>query len=1146
MIAALPNPELQIADLIQSLTRRVDDGHSQWIAYRYYRHAGDDQRADEILSAAATLAAERLEKEIPRTAGNQASGEEGGGGQAGDEDSEDSVDRKLREKLSWDAMIVMAESELLIRNKQYNAAAEYLRRLTQLQHSRLPPDLVERAYLDYGQTWLSLGDPVKASETWKSGVEQMGGEPLDLLRASTAMLVYEGEDLNEALAALKQFDSGIDRATVRLARSSEADLQGTSRNALSSKVNEANWHLTVVRGKYAERKNAFDTAIGLYEDALRSSVKVPNAMRVQVAVELANLHGKRGIWDQAGLALDKAVALAPDDQSLRSTAARAWLRAGNRTRALRHRREAETSESFTSLLASAEAQLAYQLRLLPSQRDISGIRALIGKAEELLNDLAEQNPEKRKEILAESWRQKVLVAYLPPEGVELDDHVQSASLAKDIARIAESDPINHDLQAFAAVRLTAIDHPKLGKECLDRLVKIDAADATHVALVKASVAAIEGRFVDAAVLLVTRSRDDEENATQLLNQAAEYAVSGNHPELAYRAILAVPADQRDVPLLRKLASLARGLPSDSAVLKRDGETVTPVQLSTRWENALRSVEGENGTYWRFARASTLVVQVYQNPNEKTTNAARLEEVEKLTKEIRARRPAWGPGIALGGWLAALRGETEEAVSLLRRGIDAGDQRIQSRMLLVEQLNKLARFEEAEAELQLAGQSVGAAPESVPQLAVELAQRQGDYRRSVVMARLTVQTRENDPSAYQLLAQALSMAATKSRKRDEKNDLIAEARQALEKAGELSDGPDHGLFAALLQFEFTHGDRKSQQRALDAIAQSSLPERLRVTLLSQAYLAQGDMAKAGEALRRVAELTPSDTRAHMNLAKFYQMTRQPEKSIRSIETAYRLDPGDGKIRNQLALALALQGGADIPWDRLNSLLGGSGGIEGTADGRLLHGLLLAQRGGQKQQEQAAEMLQQLIDEGGNRSLEATRVLASLNRLRWFKHVQRESSDQAQRWLDEAKGLYELLVRRRDPEPIDLYRYADLLLTAEQPHDVQRLLLALESVDRAAVAELDIRLRYNETTDDPEPADKIIMQWGEKVSAKGAIEPQQLNKILGFHFDASRIPGKGHPAAADRVQKESGQLHVVCPSTDAGGATRAGAKRQYPTL
>tara|TARA_R110002049_G_scaffold285698_2_gene466835 strand:+ start:50224 stop:54990 length:4767 start_codon:yes stop_codon:yes gene_type:complete len=1133
MIFALPNPELQIADLIESLTRRVEDGHSQWIAYRYFQHAGDDDRARTILFGAADKAAERLEKQLPRD-WNDADFES----VQSSDGSGEGVDRNMQEKYAWDAMIVMEAAEALIKQDENNQASEFLRRLTSIDHTQLPADLVERAFLGYGHTWQLLGDPVKASEIWKTGVTQMEGEPLDLLRASTTTLVYDGKDLAEALAALQRFSSGIDRATIRLARSSEKDLKGTNRNILSHKVDVANWHETVLRGKYAERKNAFDTAVGLFQNALESSAKVPRQMRVQVATELANLHGKRGLWDMAGLAFDEAIALSPDDQQLRAAAARAWLRAGNRGKALRHRKEAETNASFRSLLGSAEAQLANQLKLLPAQRDLSGVRLLIRRATELLDNLAEQNPDQRKEILDEAWRHKVLVAYLPPEGVTLEEHIESETLAKTISDIAKSDPINSSLQAFAAIRLTAIGFEELGQEAIARMQSIEGVDLTTLAIVKASIAAIDDRFKEAAVILVTRSKEDKERKSSLLNQAADYAVRGNLTELAYRAIEAVPIEDRDVPLLRKLASLARGLPADSKVLTRNGRTLSPVELSTQWENVLRKAEGENGTYWRFARASTLIVQISDNPNDVSTNAARMEEVKKLQQQIMSFRRAWGPGIALGGWIAALENRAEEAINLLRQGIEGGDRRIQTRMLLVEQLNKRGRFEEAEAELQLAGQAVGAAPESMPQLAVELAQRQGDYRRSIAMARLSVERRKQDSAAHLLLAQALSMAASKAKSPAERGKHLAEARESLELASKYAQGDDYGVYASRLQFEFNHGDRKTQQKVFDAITESKLSKQERANLRAQAYMAWNDLPNAGKELELVARLSPSDTKAHMNLAKYYQMTGQGTQSINAIETAFRLQPNNDQIRNQLALALALQGGADIPWDRLNKLLGGTGGVDGTADSRLLHGLILAQRGEEKQQDQAAEMLQQLIDEGGNRSLEATRVLASLNRLRWSSHKDRDTSDEAQRWLDEAKGLYELLVRRRDPEPIDLYRYADLLLVADQPHDVQRLLVSLDAVDRAAVAALDIRLRYNQTLDEPESADGLIKKWAERASARGAIEPEQLNRVTGYSLMQAGFPDQAVPLLQLAYNKNKNNIALYVRSLlQAGQPERA---------
>ena len=76
----------------------------------------------------------------------------------------------------------------------------------------------------------------------------------------------------------------------------------------------------------------------------------------------------------------------------------------------------------------------------------------------------------------------------------------------------------------------------------------------------------------------------------------------------------------------------------------------------------------------------------------------LDRAQSLYREIEELRPRWGPAIALGGRIAAAKGEHARAVELLGRGIRDGGGSLPNILLLVSELYALDRIDEAATEL----------------------------------------------------------------------------------------------------------------------------------------------------------------------------------------------------------------------------------------------------------------------------------------------------------------------------------------------------------------------------------------------------------------------------------------------------------------
>ncbi len=99
---------------------------------------------------------------------------------------------------------------------------------------------------------------------------------------------------------------------------------------------------------------------------------------------------------------------------------------------------------------------------------------------------------------------------------------------------------------------------------------------------------------------------------------------------------------------------------------------------------------------------------------------------------------------------------------------------------------------------------------------------------------------------------------------------------------------------------------------------------------------------------------------------------------------------------------MRDGADIPWLRLEQLLGND--VEQSAPNKLLHALILINRGDEAKQEQGARILREMVRRGDAGSDDATRMLAAYERRRWAVAKADPKSVDGQRALAEARRLY----------------------------------------------------------------------------------------------------------------------------------------------
>ncbi|HBJ36565.1 MAG TPA: hypothetical protein DDZ51_17785 [Planctomycetaceae bacterium] len=1074
----------------------------------------------------------------------------------------------------WD-FILLSEAARRVSDADPQRARAYYEQLTTYRPSSVSPNISENVHLLSGRLMLQQGDAEGAIEVWKRGLAVVPNS-LDLLGAlartqisrlqinqslldgvelqdlpSIAAMAEQDGDIDQArataTATLKRFRDAVDSLSKRMLQASEAELPRDAKTALGRQIEMARWRVQVLDAGLATLDNRSLDAIAALRSALTSNAEVQDTERIAVALQLASLYQAEGSWDQVAMTLEDAIKRSPQDVALRAQAADAWARAGDQNQARLQWRMVGPSQSVGTQVALIEAQLLEQSRLPPSQQDYSGMRLAIRNARNRqarpiaepvsaesvsagVNAVSDPNEQASETELSgldavtseTIARLEIASALIPPAGMEAARYWLSPEFAESIAGLAQAHPNDRLIQAFAAERLAMLDRKEESEQAFDRLTPLLGDDSIVVALVRARIKASQGDTLGAADLLISHAESRiagrrERDTDNALRTAATYALSGSEPELAYRTLLKIPANRRSLSTDFLLARLAQNLPLDSSVFSQDAAAISPEHLSREWESRLEQREGETGTYWRFLRITRLIAQLQSRGQVVNRDDPEFREAKARLKELLALRPRWGEAISLEGWLSALEGQTKRAVEFLRRGIDAGDRRMQTRSYYWQQLVMLGREAEVDADIHAVAAASSQPVEQYATTRIQLAVRQGDYQRSVEVARQAVDQRPEDPVAQLVFARTAALAAIQPGLAESRSALLQQARQAVEIAASRDDANEISVASARMAVTVAAGDDAAIRAEISKLDESTLPEFERLMLSSQALVAIQDYDAALTALKQADEIRPS-SRTKLAVAALYRRLNRNEDEVAALRRAQQLDPKNAMLRNRLAETLIARDGKKIDWREIEQLLNGSEGV--TENNTLLHAILLGTRGDEQQQDRAVTILRGLIQERNASSDDAARALAALRRrkLETLLAKMDEATDEATGEVkvsseprspesrspeaaqlgQEVRELFDSLTTKIPSEANDLYRYADFLLQLGDADDlvkVAHLLERLKVLPRGAVASLEIGIRYAQKMGNQAGLPAIVKQWVDGVTLDGGLDSNNAAAIAG---------------------------------------------------
>jgi tetratricopeptide (TPR) repeat protein len=248
------------------------------------------------------------------------------------------------------------------------------------------------------------------------------------------------------------------------------------------------------------------------------------------------------------------------------------------------------------------------------------------------------------------------------------------------------------------------------------------------------------------------------------------------------------------------------------------------KLAERAVNEMRSIEGEAGAFWRYAKAVQLIKKA------KGTDKARLAEAlapaRALLEAAAKSRPAWPRPPLAEGEILERSGDAEAALAKYQQAIELGEQDPRVMQHVVQLLYAQRRYQQADQLLQkLRQQSVSLG--GLDRVAADLAVVKQDYEGALALARKAKLAESKDHKDHIWLGQVLWAAkqqAEAAKQQAEAAKLQAEAAKALRRAVELAgDAPE--TWVALVQFLARTGE-KAKAEAATLEAERRLPKALK--------------------------------------------------------------------------------------------------------------------------------------------------------------------------------------------------------------------------------------------------------------------------------------------------------------------------------
>lgn len=871
-------------------------------------------------------------------------------------------------------------------------------------------------YLVMAQIHTLRGDQDKAIRTLEDGIKAAGPDD-PIMNSRLAGMLTDAGRWEEAAAIFKRLDEIIPILRARLRRPSDAD-----RIVAATRLMEASWYAGV-----GNPKRNLVRAANLLQEANRATTSTE--LSASANYRLGQIHAALSQWDLAITAYLAASGSSPGAVLPVLGIADALRRSGQFQHAIVEyqrvlgmvERTGAKVDVHGIWLDLARAHLGMQSQLPEEKRDWTSFEDAIAAAKKIdpnsfmplsveVLAVIERNKENKQQAVSEMLEAQKEKFHTVPGywQTAAETYLSVGSLAKAEECIAE----------------------------FERLMKGKAVNLRA----KAAMARGQG-----------------ERARRILAEAGQ-AVGG--PELlrllAYRADIAAKAGNY-IDAIAIYQELHRMEPNNVAWPWE----LTQIAVKTRdldqiraWESTLRSIEGNEGTFWRFAEVQRLLLDAEYGTRGSLGPAA------DICRQLISRRPGWPPALIVQGLVAEAQGRLGEASDSYRRAFELGDRDPALSRKFVGLLLMTSADPLALGHLDQLPPEVLLHPE-LAFLTIHVMLRQGQVDRAIALGRLGIELHPQIGDYHTLLAKAL-LAKDDPTSR-------AEAEAHLRKAVEVTPA-DPSAWLALLHFYVNTNHPDGSYESLVALRQASeviqgssesLANSRKAYVVAKTYELTGDLKVADRFYRKAFLENPRDPLLRRLPRSTYYSAElgDPSVSLWAGQLRTAADP----VRKMLGLMLAASN-ADVDQKM---------GIDLLREETRLRAVAWAALGGPDHRRQAVEFLERVPAADRTRG-----DLFLLGRLHESLSADDRAYDYYRQVLDKGANIRQLSV------------IADFCLHRQRFKDAEVAIAGMEKIQPEGLMIPPLKIRLQAGKGDRAGAVAIATRYvGEAAAASASEEPQR---------------------------------------------------------
>lgn len=918
-------------------------------------------------------------------------------------------------------------------------------------------------YASLSELALVNEDSEKAIQMLEDGL-RVCEPPLVDLRLRLAQIYNMKNQPEKALEALKQADESLRQDAPRLNAAQQTEFS------------------RAIKQQWLEYYNAQGNLVAVNEqlDSLlvtTASSDTNTELRIQAFA--AESFRKIGYWDKASNAYLRALALAPNNDSLRRGAAESLIKS-NRTVDAVKQFELIQSKQPGDWMQLALLQMLMQTTDLsfdeaqwrPIQMAIDRSKetyAATGNKDQAFNNLLEvlqadldarrTPPSQRPEKIAE-WKPKLISMSEENPNQEL--------LLKNIANLLG---IWGEIESSRAVRKILIDkNPKSLDAHLEHATELANA----------------GQVNQAIEYLIERLPEFPENVRLVQFITGILQVDD---ELGPRVEKMLDSCGSNFSVLGELCEYLLRLPQYvSEVSEQDKAKSLP--KVERWNAAmqsaemrLRKLEGEKGTAWRYTKARRLLIKSLFDEKPDFAN------VLDLIRQIEEVRPDWAYLNVLRGALNEQMKEPAKAIKAYQAAVSLSVDDIRVYERLVELLYQEGRFEEADTYISRLG-NISNQSNRIASVALKLSER--TQANTLDLARLGTESRPLDHMAWVWYAKVLERSS-RTMEPKERQASIDQAEKHLQRACQLAPDQCDPVRALFQHYALTRQNPKIEQLATTVENDIQLlPEHDRWNTLGGMYLYLNKLDRAEDCFNRsLAKGGNVGTNSLLRAEAMVRLGRQGE-AIDFLRELVKTKPEIREVRHSLSMMLATRG-SPTDWQTIEDVLTAPP-FGNSVEDRLLHARLLMSKRSYVDLEKAREKLQGIA---GVRSLNANDVLYTLGTInRYLLDLSNRDSirnNETRTYQEAAESALQQAAMSNPPNENYLTAYASFLIERNKLKEVEPLWEKLNLVSPNSRSTALVGALWNQAKGQKESARKIAMDWFSRTAKTEYSPATDMSKI-----------------------------------------------------